>query len=85
MSSSIVATSDTLLSYTGTADSSTTTSSGSLPVIANAGDTLAGSITIQVGSGATQTINRSSNNTLAGLALAINNANIGVTAWVVHQ
>ncbi len=56
---------------------------GNLDTIANAGDTLSGSIAIQVGSGDAQTIDvPSSNSTLAGLAAAINSANIGVTANV---
>ena len=59
---------------------------GYLDAISNAGDTLSGSITITVGSGTPQTINvgdSSTPNTLAGLASAINSANIGVTANVV--
>ncbi len=57
---------------------------GYLDAIQNAGDTLSGSISIQAGSGTAQTIAvGSSDNTLAGLAAAINSANIGVTANVV--
>jgi flagellar hook-associated protein 2 len=57
---------------------------GYLTPIQNASDTLSGSISIQVGSGTAQTITLdSSDNTLAGLAAAINSANIGVTANVV--
>jgi len=57
---------------------------GYLDAIKNASDTLAGSISIQVGGGTAQTITLdSSDNTLAGLAGAINSANIGVTANVV--
>ncbi len=49
------------------------TSSGYLTAIANASDTLSGSITLQVGSGAAQTITlNSSSDTLSGLAAAIN-------------
>jgi len=60
------------------------TSSGSLTEITNASDTLSGSISIQVGSGAAQTINLdSSDNTLSGLASAINAAGAGVTASVI--
>lgn len=60
------------------------TSSGYLDAIANSSDTLAGSISIQVGSGTAQTVQvNSSNPTLAGLAAAINSANIGVTASVL--
>jgi flagellar hook-associated protein 2 len=59
---------------------------GYLDAISNASDTLSGSMTIQVGSGAAQTVNvgdASTPDTLAGLASAINAANIGVTANVV--
>lgn len=70
---------------------------GSLTSIAaNAGVTLSGSMTIQVGSGSTYTFDvgagtssgttfytGSGNNTLADLASAINSANIGVTAGIV--
>lgn len=57
---------------------------GYLTPIQNASDTLSGSISIQVGSGTPQTVTlNSSDNTLAGLAAAINSANIGVTANVV--
>jgi flagellar hook-associated protein 2 len=56
---------------------------GYLTPIQNASDTLSGSISIAVGSGTAQTITlNSSDNTLAGLAAAINSANIGVTANV---
>ena len=94
VSSSIVATSDTLLSSSVTdgtdADSATNTSatasSGTLSGISGEGDALTGSVSIQVGSGASQTIDvppnsaTSPSNNLAGLAGAINAANIGVTA-----
>ncbi len=59
---------------------------GYLDAVTNAGDNLSGSITIQVGNGTTQTINvgdSSTPATLAGLAQAIDAANIGVTANVV--
>lgn len=47
-------------------------------------DTLSGSLTLQVGNGATTTIQLdSSNNTLATLAAAINQADLGITANVV--
>ncbi len=60
------------------------TSSGYLDAIANASDTLAGSISIQVGSGTAQTVTlTSSDNTVAGLSAAINAAGIGVTASVL--
>jgi flagellar hook-associated protein 2 len=84
VSSSIVASTPTPLSYAGTGYTSTTADGGALTAIANAGDTLAGSISIGVGGGAAQAITlNSSDNTLAGLASAINTANIGVTASVV--
>jgi len=66
--------------------SSSSTSSGTLSPIANAmNDTLSGSISLTVGSGAAQAISMpaSPNNTLAGLESAITTANIGVTAAVV--
>ncbi len=90
VNSSIVASSDTPLSYADTGGyTSTTADTGTLAGIANQSDTLAGSITIQVGSGAAQTIQvppasgSSPSNNLAGLAEAINTAAIGVTASVV--
>jgi len=81
--SSIVATSDTQLSYSGTAGSSTETSLGALTSVASASDALSGSISIAVGSGAAQIVSvDSTNNTISGLADAINKASIGVTASV---
>ena len=60
------------------------TSSGYLDAIANASDTLSGSISIQVGSGTAHPITlTSSDNTLTGLSAAINAAGIGVTASVL--
>jgi flagellar hook-associated protein 2 len=60
------------------------TSSGYLDAITNASDTLSGSLSIQVGSGTAQTITLdSTDNTLSGLAAAINSAGIGVTASVL--
>jgi flagellar hook-associated protein 2 len=60
------------------------TSSGYLTEITNGSDALAGSITIQVGSGTAQTITLgSSDDTLSGLASAINQAGMGVTASVI--
>jgi flagellar hook-associated protein 2 len=83
VSSAITATSDTALSATVTSGSSTVTSSATLTTVAAEDDTLSGSIAIAVGSGKTQTITLdSSDNTLAGLASAINSAKIGVTASV---
>jgi len=61
------------------------TSSGYLAPIANASDTLSGSITLQVGSGTAKTIDIStlSDQTLAGLAAAINSSGMGITASVL--
>ncbi len=54
--------------------------------VSNSSDTLSGNITIQVGSGTTQTVTvDSSSNTLASLASAINSDNIGVTASVISD
>ena len=60
------------------------TSSNYSDVVANAADTLSGSITIQVGSGAAQTVTvGSGSNTLSTLAAAINAAAVGVNASVI--
>ena len=59
---------------------------GYLDAVKKADDTLSGSISITVGKGAARTVNvgdSSTPATLAGLAAAINAANIGVTANVV--
>ena len=70
--------------HTVVVNSLATTSSGYFTAIANANDTLSGSISIAVGSGAAQTITvDSSDNTLSGLAGAINKAGVGVTASVI--
>jgi flagellar hook-associated protein 2 len=83
-SNSIFANPNTLLNYTGSAGTDTQNSTGLLDGIANATDTLSGSISIQVGSGTAQTITlNSTSNSLATLADAINKADIGVTASVV--
>ena len=61
-----------------------TTSSQFSGRITNATDTLSGSLTLQVGSSASQTITiGSTNNTLAALATAINQGSYGVSASVV--
>jgi flagellar hook-associated protein 2 len=80
----IVATSDTPLVYNGTSGSSTSRSSGSLTSVADGSDGLIGSIRIQVGGGAAQTISLgSAGGTLQDLADAINSASgIGATASV---
>lgn len=60
------------------------TSSGYMAEIANGADTLSGSVTLQVGNGAAQTITLGANdNTLAGLASAINSSGVGITANVL--
>ena len=87
-----------VLGYTGTAGTATVNSSGTLASIANAGDTLSGSLSIQVGSGTAENVvigaapstpaantiyTGSGGNTLAGIAGAITAAGIGVAANVV--
>ncbi len=60
------------------------TSSGYMAEIANSADTLSGSVTLKVGSGASQTITlNSTNDTLAGLASAINSSGLNITANVL--
>jgi flagellar hook-associated protein 2 len=60
------------------------TSSGYLAEMTNASDALSGSVTLQVGSGTAQTITLdSTNNTLSGLATAINASSSGVIASVL--
>jgi len=85
VTSGITAISDTPLSSSVTAGSSSTASSATLSVISNATDLLSGSISIQVGSDAAQSISvpASPDNTLAGLADAINTAAIGASASVI--
>jgi flagellar hook-associated protein 2 len=60
------------------------TSSGYMAEIANGADTLSGSVTLQVGSGTAHTIILGSNDdTLSGLASAINSSGAGITASVL--
>jgi flagellar hook-associated protein 2 len=81
--SNIAATSGTLLSFTSVAGTSTANSTGGLTPVASASDVLTGSVTIQVGSGATQTVSLpSGGGTLSDLSDAINSAKIGVTASI---
>jgi len=84
-SNSIVDTTNNL-AYTGTPGTSSANSTGTLTGIAE-NDTLAGSITIQVGGGTALTVPvGTSSNTLSTLAEAINNtSNIGVTASVIQN
>jgi len=70
--------------HTVTVSSLAQTSSGYLAPLASAADKLSGSITLQVGTGTSQIIElNSSNNTLSGLAAAINESGVGVTASVL--
>jgi flagellar hook-associated protein 2 len=84
VTSSVNATSPTAIAYSDTGGyTATTADSGTFHAVANASDTLSGSVSIQVGSGAAQSFTLdSSDNTLAGMVTAINAANIGVTASV---
>jgi flagellar hook-associated protein 2 len=60
------------------------TSSGYMAEIASSADTLSGKVTLQVGSATAQTITlNSANDTLAGLASAINSSGIGISANVL--
>jgi flagellar hook-associated protein 2 len=61
----------------------TSSPSGYLNPIANASDPLSGNISIAVGSGSATNFSLSAGETLAGLAAAINSADIGVTAGVI--
>jgi flagellar hook-associated protein 2 len=73
-------------SHTIVIDSLAQTSSEYSGTLANAGDTLSGTLTIQVGSGTSNTITvGSSSNTLASLSAAINAADIGVSASVISD
>jgi flagellar hook-associated protein 2 len=85
--SNLTATSDTQLSYSGSSATSTANSSGTLSDVLSESDLLSGSISIQVGSGATYTLSvpDSPNNTLSGLAEMINEAPMGVTASVIQN
>jgi flagellar hook-associated protein 2 len=85
VTSNLTATSATSLAFTGLSASGGINASGALDSVPAAGDVLAGSITIQVGNGTAQTITvDSSNNTLQGLADAVNGTSgIGVTASVI--
>ncbi len=73
-------------SHTIIVNSLAQTSSNYSNRITNASDTLSGSLSIQIGSGASKSITiDSTNNTLAGLAMAINSASMGVVASVVKD
>jgi len=79
VSSSLTGTAPTKLGYTATDNTS-----GALDTVSDGADMLSGSLSIQVGSGAAQTVTiGQGSNTLQGLADAINaTAGIGVTATV---
>lgn len=84
--STIAATSGTLLSYGETSPFTDTTPDGGLIGGGPGNDVLSGSVTVQVGSGTATTIQvPSSNATLAGVAGAINDAKLGVTATPVES
>jgi flagellar hook-associated protein 2 len=71
-------------SHTVVVNSLAATSSKYSAPIANASDTLSGTLTIAVGSGSAQTITiGSTNDTLTTLSAAINAADVGVTASVI--
>ncbi len=60
------------------------TSSGYLAEIANGADTLSGAVTLQMGNGKALTVTlNSTDNTLSGLASAINTSGAGITASVL--
>lgn len=82
--SNLTATSDTVLNFNATTASSGSNAIGVLDTIPSGSDVLSGSMTIQVGDGAAQTITvASSDDSLQGLADAINGTSgIGVTATV---
>lgn len=71
-------------SHTVVINSLAQTSSEYSGTLTNADDTLSGTLTIQVGSGTSNTITvDSSSNTLASLSAAINAADVGVSASVI--
>lgn len=73
-------------SHSITVTSLAQTSSMYSDAISNTGDTLSGSLTIQIGSGTAQTITvDSSSNTLSSLVAAINGAGIGVRASIIKD
>ncbi|HTJ30011.1 MAG TPA: flagellar filament capping protein FliD [Acidobacteriaceae bacterium] len=69
--------------HTIVVNSLASTASGYLTAITNTSDALSGSISIQVGTAAAQTVNVTAGSTLSDVASAINNAGIGVTASVL--
>ena len=91
VTSNIVAASNIPMSYTGAIATSSIPSQGTLTSIPNSGDTLTGSLSIQVGAGKSQTINMSAVNTAEGGAtladleqyITTNTSGLGVTASIV--
>ena len=81
VTSALTSSAPTPLGYSDTGGyTATTADSGTLGTVAGSGDTLSGSLTIQLGSGAAQTVTLdSSDNTLSGLMSAINGLS-GVSA-----
>jgi len=85
VTSGVTATGDTALSFTGLSGGGGYNASGVLDPIPSGGDVLSGSVSIQVGGGTANVVNvpNSPNDTLQGLADAINGTTgIGVTASV---
>jgi flagellar hook-associated protein 2 len=83
VNSALSAATPAALAYTDSGSTATSPDSGAFGSVANAADTLSGSLTIQVGNGGAHSIALDgSDNTLAGLAGAINSAGIGVTAAI---
>lgn len=73
-------------SHAITVNSLAQTSSNYSNRITNSSDTLSGGLSIQIGSGAAKNITvDATNNTLAGLAMAINSSSMGVVASVVKD
>jgi flagellar hook-associated protein 2 len=86
VTSNLSATSATLLSYGNTSPFTSTTPDGGLIGGGPQNDVLSGSLTVQVGSGSAATIQVPSGDaTLAGLAGAINDAELGVSATPVES
>lgn len=70
--------------HTVVVDNLAVSSTGYFTKISNSADILSGSIVLQVGTGTAQTITLdSTNDTLAGLASAINSSGVGITANVL--
>ena len=84
VSSSLTAYEDSKLSFSTSLATSSANAYAVLSAVSASADTLSGAITLQVGSGSSQTITLdSSDNTLDGLLAAINSGSYGVSASVV--